>query len=294
MTRYDPFVYGEVRLDANQKKSSGGAPPDSDDLLFADTEAVKQAPPADASWSLLDEDVDGLLPGAAPDSEEAVAFGADILGEGAPNEMSFEELFSATASAENSQAGDGENNLSDLDDASPGMQPQPDMMGDEVPAGTVDYLAEQPAPELDVFDESPAMQQPSVADAMPAVAAPMPSPEVRSTDPAAPPRKRREVRRRRIEVPEPQVDDTPVLPATARARAKAKAKAKTKTKANANARMGRRRMPALAALAPLLLCVVGGTAASWFWVMQANPVMAGILGAGTLVSALFSWLFLRG
>ena len=292
MTRYDPFVYGEVRLDANQKKSSGGAPPDSDDLLFADTEAVKQAPPADASWSLLDEDVDGLLPGAAPDSEEAVAFGADILGEGAPNEMSFEELFSATASAENSQAGDGENNLSDLDDASPGMQPQPDMMGDEVPAGTVDYLAEQPAPELDVFDESPALQQPSVADAMPAVAAPMPSPEVRSTDPAAPPRKRREVRRRRIEVPEPQVDDTPVLPATARARAKAKAKAKTK--ANANARMGRRRMPALAALAPLLLCVVGGTAASWFWVMQANPVMAGILGAGTLVSALFSWLFLRG
>lgn len=56
----------------------------------------------------------------------------------------------------------------------------------------------------------------------------------------------------------------------------------------------RRHRPALAALVPLMLCASGGTGASWFLVMQHNPVMAGILGAATLISALFSWLLLRG
>jgi hypothetical protein len=56
----------------------------------------------------------------------------------------------------------------------------------------------------------------------------------------------------------------------------------------------RRGLPILAAFLPIALCAGGGTAASWFWVMQNNPVMAGILGATTLVSALFAWLLLRG
>ena len=52
--------------------------------------------------------------------------------------------------------------------------------------------------------------------------------------------------------------------------------------------------PEVAAALPIAICAGGGTAASWFWVMQQNPVMAGILGATTLVSALFAWLLLRG
>jgi len=55
-----------------------------------------------------------------------------------------------------------------------------------------------------------------------------------------------------------------------------------------------RKRSLFAALLPLILCLSGGTAVSWFWVMQHNPVMAGILGAATAVSAMFSWILLRG
>jgi hypothetical protein len=57
---------------------------------------------------------------------------------------------------------------------------------------------------------------------------------------------------------------------------------------------GRRRRPVAAAVVPLLMCVGGGTGGSWLWLAQQNPVMAGIVGVGTLVSAVFSWLLLRG
>ena len=79
MTRYDPFAYGEVRLDPNQQK--GAAPGDAEDLLFAEGEQVKQATPADASWALLNEDVDDLLPCSAEPDPCAEEFGAEILGE---------------------------------------------------------------------------------------------------------------------------------------------------------------------------------------------------------------------
>ena len=77
MTRYDPFSYGQVRLGGKQAPAAESP----DDLLFADAGPKKQAPPAaDSSWSLLEESVDGLLPGAQQDAG-AIEFGTEILGE---------------------------------------------------------------------------------------------------------------------------------------------------------------------------------------------------------------------
>lgn len=246
MTRYDPFAWGEVRLDSNKQNQAGGSPPDTDDLLFAEGESVKQAPPVASSWSLLDEDVGGLLPGASPNTDEAAEFGAQILGEGTCNEMS--------------------------------------------PAGTMDQLVEQPmASELNTFGIQPALEPPSVreaepqaCDAMAAHAMPMPSHEIGSTDPSAEPRKRREVRPRRPAAS--YSGSAPERPLALAGQPNAKSKQLPSL----------RRFPALAAVVPVVVCAGGGTAGAWLWVMQGNPVMAGIIAAATLVSALFSWLFLRG
>lgn len=297
MTRYDPFAYGEVRLDPNKQKQDGDSPPDADDMLFAEVESVKQAPPADSSWALLDEDVEGLLPGASSTADEALAFGAEILGEGTPSDIPYEDQ----------QSGEASMSLSDLDDASPGMQALGEIMGDMQPAETMDHLVEQPVDQSmaseqeDVFDMDPALAQPAAHDPQPAAheaspvahepqplardamevnAASMPSVEPGSTEPMAQPRKRREVRRRRMAASE----NAPEGSLAAAEQAKAKSASLP----------GKVRMPALAAVIPLAVCAGGGTAASWILVMQANPVMAGLIGATTLVSALFSWLFLRG
>lgn len=90
----------------------------------------------------------------------------------------------------------------------------------------------------------------------------------------APPDQAREVRRRPLPLPSAK----PIAAAKRRKRATPR----------------RRSRPILAALVPLMLCAGGGIGASWFWVMQYNPVLAGILGAATVVSSLFSWLWLRG
>jgi hypothetical protein len=47
-------------------------------------------------------------------------------------------------------------------------------------------------------------------------------------------------------------------------------------------------------LVPMAVLAGGGTAASWFYLMQQNPVMAGIAGLLSLVGAAFTWLSLRG
>lgn len=90
----------------------------------------------------------------------------------------------------------------------------------------------------------------------------------------APPDQAREVRRRPLPLPSAK----PIAAAKRRKRATPR----------------RRSRPILAAIVPLMLCAGGGIGASWFWVMQYNPVLAGILGAATVVSSLFSWLLLRG
>ena len=80
MTRYDPYSYGQVNL-GGAKKAAAATP---DDILFADAEAPpKKGPAADSSWELLDADVTSLLPNATG-SDQAVEFGAEILGETAP------------------------------------------------------------------------------------------------------------------------------------------------------------------------------------------------------------------
>ena len=85
MTRYDPYSYGQVRLDGAPGPASAQAP---DDLLFADGGNVKQAPPAaDSSWSLLEEDVANLLPGGKANAAAAAEFGAEILGESLPPDI---------------------------------------------------------------------------------------------------------------------------------------------------------------------------------------------------------------
>lgn len=86
MTRYDPFAYGEVRLEPRQP----GTEDEAEDLLFASGDSQRNVQPSDSSWSLLQEDVDSLLPGAPPraasprPAEANVDFAADILGESGP------------------------------------------------------------------------------------------------------------------------------------------------------------------------------------------------------------------
>ncbi|MBL8755375.1 MAG: hypothetical protein JNK15_18895 [Planctomycetes bacterium] len=59
--------------------------------------------------------------------------------------------------------------------------------------------------------------------------------------------------------------------------------------------MPMRRSAGIAAvLVPLAVLAVGGTAASWFYLMQNNPVMAGIAALSSLVGAAFTRLSLRG
>ena len=197
MTRYDPFAFGEVRLDSKKEPSEDGP----DDMLFADGGPVKQAPPADSSWSLLDEDVDDLLPGKGPGQavpEGAIEFGAEILGESLPQEPAKPQRAKAgTRSSE----------------------------GEVATAGPIG------------------------------------------------PGERRTLRRRPLAVP---------------------GGAGAKTAGRKVIVPTRRRRPVMSVLLPLLMCGGGGTAASWFWVMKDNPVMAAIVGTGTLVGALFAWLLLRG
>ena len=79
MNRYDPFAKNTAKPD-----STKAAPPrHEEDMLFATGEPVKQAPPADSSWELLNEEVDNLLPnaGALQDAEQ---FAHEILGEDVP------------------------------------------------------------------------------------------------------------------------------------------------------------------------------------------------------------------
>lgn len=76
MTRYDPFSFGQVDLTGEK-----AAPPSPDDMLFADSgTSVRNAPPEDSSWGLLDADVDSLLPGAKTVGH-GLDFGSEVLGE---------------------------------------------------------------------------------------------------------------------------------------------------------------------------------------------------------------------
>lgn len=250
MTRYDPFAYGEVRLDPNRQ--NGGTPPDADDLLFDPGEATKQAPPADASWSLPSEQGDAAPP-MAHDPSDAAAFGNDILGESVDADPLYGELSSSYAAAE------------ELGAPPEGMPALSELMG-----GNVASESEAFAMPADEFVGPELIDCGVPQDGQPQEA------EVALEQPAAtaPSGQSREVRRRNLPVPATKPIDV------ARLRKRPAPR--------------RRSRPAIAAVLPLVICAVGGTGASWFWVMQANPVMAGILVAGTLVSALFSWLLLRG
>lgn len=222
MTRYDPFAYGNVKLD----EKAAGAEAQPEDLLFADAGPVKQAPPAaDASWSLLDEDVGSLLPGSAPASRAAASkaaeeFGTDILGE----------------------------------------------MPEAAPA------AKKPAPAT----------RPRAAAARPA-SAPMQRPSAPSSPTGGASAGR----------PTPAASPAQAAPSAQPVATGASSAAAAPAKP-AGMVPPRRSRPMAALVVPLSLCVGGGTAASWLLVMQQNPVLAGIAGLLTLVSATFSWLLLRG
>lgn len=214
MTRYDPFAYGNVKLD--EKAAGGQAQPE--DLLFADAGPVKQAAPAaEATWGLLDEDVGSLLPGSASGSiaaaSAAAEFGADILG----------EVVEAVPAAKK-------------------------------PAPAARPRAAAPRPASGPMQRPNAPSSGAVAGRQAQAVSPTQAAPVAVTSTVASP--------------------SPAKPAVVVA--------------------PRRGRPMAALLVPLVLCVGGGTGASWLLVMQQNPVMAGIAGLLTLVSATFAWLLLRG
>lgn len=194
MTRYDPFSYGEVPLDTDQR--DGAAPLAEEDLLFAAQEDVKQAPPADAGWGAAD-----VAPPTAEVTDEAMQFGADVLGEDAAHHV-----------AEPTEQR-----------PAPALAPLPA----EVPATTV------------------------------AAQAPTRPEQARSRPEHAP--------RQRIQTAPPRAVAAP-----------------------------RRGLPLLAAFVPMVLLTGGGAGSAWLWMTQANPVLAGIAGAATVVGALFTRLLLRG
>ena len=76
MTRYDPFAYGNVRLDAKQPNSEA----DAEDMLFEGAESPNPPVPApdESSWALRQEDVSDLLP---PSALPPLDFDPEILGE---------------------------------------------------------------------------------------------------------------------------------------------------------------------------------------------------------------------
>lgn len=190
MTRYDPFSYGEVPLETDQR--DGAAPLAEEDLLFAAQEDVKQAPPADAGWGAAD-----VAPPAAEVSDEAMQFGADVLGEDAAHHVA------------------------------------------------------EPTEQDAALDSPPPVEVP--------VAALAPTcPEQALSRPQQAPRQR-------IQAAPPRAVAAP-----------------------------RRGSPLLAAFVPMVLLTGGGAGSAWLWMTQANPVLAGIAGAATVVGALFTRLLLRG
>lgn len=50
---------------------------------------------------------------------------------------------------------------------------------------------------------------------------------------------------------------------------------------------------ALGVLAPGLILVLGGIAASWFWLLRHNPVMGAIVGLSALVGAMLAYLMMK-
>ena len=199
MTNYDPYAYGEVRLDPNKQRAPIHDEDEDDDPLYGtasrpviETEQEPEQPPVDASWALLGEDVEDLLPGADVQAAQPE-----------PSPMAVEPPTAAPSAAPSGGA-------SPASRASGAAQPQR-------------VVERRPLAHLVSGDTK------------------------RSAKP----------RRRTAGVP--------------------------------------RRTSALAAAAlPALLCSGGAGASWWFWVTQENPIMAAILGAAAVVSALFAWLLLRG
>ena len=216
MTRYDPFSFGQVRLDSNQPAK----PEVLDEMLFADAGPVKQAPPAaDTSWSLLDESVESLLPGAAPNAG-AVEFGTDILGEVAPEAAARPSPPPAAATK-----------------ARPAAAARP-----PEPRAAKTKTSGKPAPMPPSQPES-ALARKSATDLMAAA---------KSVTPPAP------VRR-----------PAPLLPV-------------------------KRSSSTAALLVPVAIGGLGSTAASWFYLLPQNPMMAGIVLVTTLVGAALARICLRG
>jgi len=78
MTNYDPFSYGEVRLDADQQP--GVTAQEAEDLLFADAAPDEQAAQPSATWERA-ESVAPAVEGPAPGLAASMDFGAAVLGE---------------------------------------------------------------------------------------------------------------------------------------------------------------------------------------------------------------------
>jgi hypothetical protein len=79
MTRYDPFAYGQVPM---QEKEQAAAAPD--DMLFAAPEPTRKAASTASDWD--PPAADGFQGSArSGSSEDALAFGKDILGEAVPD-----------------------------------------------------------------------------------------------------------------------------------------------------------------------------------------------------------------
>ncbi len=211
MTRYDPYSYGQVNL-GGAKKAAVATP---DDILFADAEAPpKKGPAADSSWELLDADVTSLLPNAAG-TDQAVEFGAEILGE---------------------------------------------------------KMAESAPPTKARPRAAPVQKRPAAGAKVALPVGPPVAGQVQRKVGARPMAEVATEASEGAEVPMPR----------------------KQTVARPAARSGLRRGTRLSStLLPAMLFAGGGTGAAWLYSMQQNLVLAGIVGALSLVGAAFAWVWLR-
>ena len=264
MTRYDPFAYGEVHLDPKQLQ--GEMPAQVDDECFAAGNSMQTEPSADSSWSLFDDDSDGLapsVPSPSPSPSPSVQaevddFGGAIFGELPPIDHGLpDQAPTGGIPSQEVAVGFGES------DAAPQE------------LGLENEFADFSSQELGNEHHEPDLQSENASQLAPSL-----DTSARASEPGiSHARQHREVRRRR-----PPAGTMAVPDALSQGTSKVR---KTRIP-------GRRRRTALTVGLPILLCAGGGTVGSWFWVMQGNPVMASIIAAASIVSGLFARLFLRG
>ncbi|MFK7741146.1 MAG: hypothetical protein AB8H80_12580 [Planctomycetota bacterium] len=264
MTAYNPFGYGNVNL--GKKQAAEGGEPDHEDMLFADGDPAAVAggasTPKESSWAAAmptgEQDISDLLPASARQASPSPSPSAPAGERASDGRMPSPGVtqFGMEVLGEESE------------DSIYGNAGAPAAGADA--AGSPSFDSNRAAPVefggAELVDEDGRGEE-----------------EESVQEPMARRRGQRTVHRQPLAT---------AAAVAAAADAGETGAVRVRRSASPRRRKGGPRIAAV--LVPALFCAAGGTSGAWFWVMQDNPVMAGLIGAGSLVAAVFSWLLLRG